>query len=97
VRTALRAELRLILCLARQARAPASAARIAVKGAGLRVEDVRELYTRHREEKLDAAALAATYGVDAALLARALAAARLPRIRAVPIGSPPVLRRVAED
>jgi hypothetical protein len=61
------------------------------------VEDVRETYRRHRDGGASAGELAAAYGVDATLLSRALHAARLPRIFEVPLGNPPVLRRVAAD
>jgi hypothetical protein len=60
------------------------------------VEDVREAYRRHRDGA-QPSKLAAAYGVDAALLSRALHAARLPRIHEMPLGNPPVLRRVAAD
>ena len=49
----------------------------------LRAEDVREAFRRHRDETLSAAQLAAHYRVDATVLAKALHAARLPRIKEV--------------
>ena len=41
------------------------------------------MFRRHRDETLTAEQLAAHYRVDAALLAKALHAARLPRIKEV--------------
>lgn len=61
----------------------------------LRTEDVREVFRRRRDDGATAAPLASEYGVDAALLERALRAAALPWLAEVKLGVPPVTRRVA--
>ena len=62
----------------------------------LRAEDVREVFRRRRDDHgATAALLAAEYGVDAAVLERALRAASLPWLAEVSFGTPPTTRRIA--
>ena len=61
----------------------------------LRADDVREAFRRRRDEGAAAETLAAEYGVDAALLERALQAASLPWLGEMAVGSSRETRRVA--
>jgi len=61
----------------------------------LRVEVLRDVFRRRRDDGVATAALAAEYGVDTELLERALRAASLPWIRDEALGFPPVTRKVA--
>ena len=61
----------------------------------LRAEDVLEVFRRRRDDGAAAAPLAAEYGVDEALLERALAAASMPWLAEMTLGTPPTRRRVA--
>ena len=61
----------------------------------LRAEDVREVFRRRRDDGAAAAPLGAEYGIDTALLERALGAASLPWLAEVTLGTPPTKRRVA--